>query len=98
MRGKLILGFVVAFGVAAGVVAQAEEAPRAVAQGLGLVALSAADHHRQAAQLRVAQQFDGRVERVHVEVGDQARRVARAVHPYSIASAVRAGKGRLRPG
>jgi hypothetical protein len=32
----------------------------------------AADHHRQALELRVAQQLDGRVERVHVEVGDAA--------------------------
>ena len=33
---------------------------------------AAADHHRLAAQLRIAQQLDRRVERVHVEVGDDA--------------------------
>ncbi len=57
---------------AAGVVAQRREAPRAVGQALGLVAPAAADDHRLAGQFRVAQQFDGRVEGVHVEVGDPA--------------------------
>jgi hypothetical protein len=32
----------------------------------------AADNERLAAELRVAQQLDRRIERVHVEVGDEA--------------------------
>ena len=35
---------------------------------------AAADHHRLPAQFGVAQQLDRRVERVHVEMGDEARR------------------------
>jgi hypothetical protein len=47
---------------------------RGLEPGEGVVhrAAPAADHHRQALELRVAQQLDGRVERVHVEVGDAA--------------------------
>jgi hypothetical protein len=33
---------------------------------------AATDDHRQTFELRVAQQFDGGVKRVHVEVGDTA--------------------------
>ena len=57
---------------AAGVAAQRRETQAAVGQAFGLMAPPAADHHRQPAQLRVAQQLDRRVERVHVEVGDPA--------------------------
>jgi hypothetical protein len=58
---------------AARVVAQPGVAPCAVGQGLGLVPPAAADHHRPAAQVGIAQQLDRRIERVHVEVGDQPR-------------------------
>ena len=59
---------------AAGVVTQFGEAPGAVGLHLRLVAPPAADDHRLAQQLRVAQQLHGGVERVHVEVRDPAAR------------------------
>ena len=60
-------------------VGQVGRRPRALG-ALGVQALAqlvlapscAADHHRQALELRVAQPLDRRVERVHVEVGDAA--------------------------
>ena len=58
---------------AAGVVAQRRELARVVLADrvLGrLVAAPAADHERPAAQLGIAQQLDGRIERIHVEMGD----------------------------
>ena len=36
---------------------------------------AAADHHGLAAELRMAQELDGRIERIHVEMGDEARSV-----------------------
>ena len=56
---------------AADVVAQRRRT-RASASG---AAPAAADHHGLAAQLRVAQELDRRVERIHVEVRDAARAV-----------------------
>src|SRR6185437_6714575 len=37
------------------------------------VRAAAANHHRQARELGIAKQLDRRVERVHVEMGDQSR-------------------------
>jgi hypothetical protein len=42
---------------------------------LGLVPAAATDDDRAALELRVAQELDGRIERVHVQVRDQARGV-----------------------
>ena len=61
---------------AAGVAAQRRELARdaaghRIARLARLMPAAAADHHRLAAQLRIAQQLDRRVERVHVEMGDQ---------------------------
>jgi len=56
---------------AADVVTQREKAARAVGLQQRLAVAAAADHDRQPAQLRIAQQFDRRVERIHVEVSDQ---------------------------
>ena len=50
-------------------------APGVFAQGLWFrvgAALTAANHHGRTAQLGVAQEFDGGVKRIHVEVGDAA--------------------------
>jgi hypothetical protein len=58
---------------AALVVAKRRERARAVGVDHRLVAPPAADHHRQPAQLGIAQQLDRCIERVHVEVGDPAR-------------------------
>jgi hypothetical protein len=57
-----------------GIGRDARQRPVGVARQQHLVDLApaAADDHRQALQLRIAQQFDGREERVHVEVGDAA--------------------------
>ena len=57
---------------AAGIVAQAEKAPTAVGQQLRLLVAAAADHHGQTAQFGVAQELDGCVEGIHVEVSDAA--------------------------
>jgi len=57
---------------AADVVAQPGEAARAVGLGDRLVVAPAADDDGLAAQLGILQQFHGRVEGVHVQVGDAA--------------------------
>ena len=57
---------------AAGVMAEGGKAQRTIWLRLGLVAAPPADDHRLAGELRVAQQFNGRVEGVHVQVGDPA--------------------------
>jgi hypothetical protein len=67
------------YDAAARVVAEARVAALLRAgRGIGhpdrLVARAAPDDDRPAAQLRIAQQFDRRIERVHVEMGDHAGR------------------------
>ena len=57
---------------AACIVAQPCVLTRAIGARDRLVPPPAADHDRLAAQVGVAQQLDGRVERVHVEVGNEA--------------------------
>jgi hypothetical protein len=57
---------------AAAVLPQRGVAARAIGHQFGLMAPAAADDDRPAVEFRVAQQFDRRVERVHVEVGDVA--------------------------
>mmetsp|Transcript_6770 Transcript_6770/g.28501 ORF Transcript_6770/g.28501 Transcript_6770/m.28501 type:complete len:408 (+) Transcript_6770:2174-3397(+) len=57
---------------AAGVVAQPGVFPAPILELLRSVGPPSADHHRFALELRIAQQLDGRVESVHVEVGDPA--------------------------
>ena len=74
-----------------------------VAQGLVDLAAPAADHHRQALELRVAQQFDRCVEGVHVEVGDAANRcgrhgACRSVRPGADGSRSRFGRTWRRRG
>jgi hypothetical protein len=61
------------YHAAADVVAQAEKASTSVGQEFGLLIATAADDHGQAAQFGVAQEFDRRIEGVHVEMGDAAR-------------------------
>ena len=58
------------------VVAQRVERCARIPRG-GLAAT--ADHHRLAAELGMAQQLDGRIERIHVEMGDEARSVGHDV-------------------
>jgi hypothetical protein len=55
------------------VVAEAEKASTSVGQTFGLLIATAADDHGQATQFGVAQEFDRRIEGVHVEMGDAAR-------------------------
>jgi len=57
---------------AAGVAAQRGKAQLAVGPGHRLVRAAPADHHRLAAQLRIAQQLDAGIERVHVQMRDEA--------------------------
>jgi hypothetical protein len=59
---------------APGIAGQRGEAAGAVGQQRGLVAAAAADDHRLALELRVAQQFHRGIEGVHVQVGDPAAR------------------------
>jgi hypothetical protein len=54
------------------IVAQARKRVAAVRPRHRLGVAPAADDHRQAAQLGIAQQLDGRIKRVHVEVGNAA--------------------------
>ena len=58
-----------------------------LAQQVVFFAAAAANDHRQALELRVAQQLAGRVKGVHVEVGDAAHRLSKrgGGHPASIA-------------
>jgi len=52
---------------------------------LRLVAAPATDHDGSAAQLRVAQELDRRIERVHVEMRDETWRGRRAIEDVFVA-------------
>ena len=68
---------------AADVVAQRRELARAVGAQPRLARTTAADDHRAAAQLGIAQQLDRRIEGVHVDVGDEPGHEAATVRAYS---------------
>ena len=68
---------------AADVVAQRPVRERAVGLAPRLVVAAAADDDRAAAQLGIAQQLDRRIERVHVDVGDEPGHGQGTVRAYS---------------
>jgi hypothetical protein len=57
---------------AAGIVGQARKATRAVGRPHRRMGSASANDHRLPAKLGIAQEFHRRVERVHVEMGDEA--------------------------
>jgi hypothetical protein len=57
-----------------GIVSQSHEPSRAIVHLFGRSITAAADNDRLASEFRVSQQFDGRVERIHIEVSNSTYR------------------------